>query len=225
MYIYIYQFFVFIISALHEVIVGRLLIFPKEFSLGDGIPRHAARQSLWARTSASHVARSGAGARRISVGDIYVAQSCDGWIGNWLNRKKKGKKHNKAEIRHGNLRFWQKIGGSQSVGSWQLQLPMPILYLEAQGGLITLGLDLFLLTLPLHFCSYLYMYIVYTCIHAYMHAWILSSYAYVIYWRFTFIHYIYTHYIYISYICTHTHVDDLCELYVYIYICVHDVYM
>ena len=77
-YIYIYQFFVFIISALHEVIVGRLLIFPKEFSLGDGIPRHAARQSLWARTSASHVARSGAGARRISVGDIYVAQSCDG---------------------------------------------------------------------------------------------------------------------------------------------------
>ena len=80
MYIYIYisVVFVSIISALHEVIVDRLLIFPKEFSLGDGIPRHAARQSLWARTSASHVARSGAKARGISVGDIYVAQSCDG---------------------------------------------------------------------------------------------------------------------------------------------------
>ena len=211
MYIYIYisVVFVSIISALHEVIVDRLLIFPKEFSLGDGIPRHAARQSLWARTSASHVARSGARARGISVGDIYVAQSCDGWIGNWLNRKKKGKKHNynKAEIRHGNLRFWQKIGGSQSVGSWQLQLPMPILYLEAQCGLIKLGLDLFLLTLPLHFCSYLYMYIVYTCIHAYMHAWILSPYTYVIFWRFTFIHYIYIyiHTIFISVIYAHTH--------------------
>ena len=77
-YIYISVVFVSIISALHEVIVDRLLIFPKEFSLGDGIPRHAARQSLWARTSASHVARSGARARGISVGDIYVAQSCDG---------------------------------------------------------------------------------------------------------------------------------------------------